>query len=116
MATPAILIPIPVATQLQPLTREEQPSLQYLLKDTPKKIEDAQLTAWDAGVFNQELVQLKIAPIVSDLTKPDLPTQSEENDGDIQEGTWAGTQLALTELYSRIEQGSVSLSSFYSTT
>ena len=108
MATPATFDPIPISTQLQPLTRKSQPSLQYLLKDTPQEIQDAQLTAWDAGVFNQELVELKIAPIVSDLTKPDLPTQSEENEGSITEGTWAGTQLALTDLYRRIEQALVS--------
>ena len=108
MATSATLDPIPISTQLQPLTRESQPSLQYLLKDTPQKIQDAQLTAWDAGVFNQELVELKITPIISDLTKP-VPTQSEENEGSITEGTWAGTQLALTDLYRRIEQALVSL-------
>ena len=102
MATPAALDPIPISTQLQPLTRESQPSLQYLLKDTPQKIQDAQLTAWDAGLFNQELVELKIAPIVSDSTEP------EENEGSITEGTWAGTQLALTDLYRRIEQALVS--------
>ena len=105
MATPDVAPVIPIATQLQPLTRQEQPDLQYLLKDTPKKVEDVQLSAWDSALFNQELVHLKVAPIVTNLTKPDVPTQSKENEGDIKEGTWAGSQLALTELYRRIEHG-----------
>ena len=105
MASDAASAGIPIATQLQPLTRGEQPDLQYLLKDTPENIEDVQLSSWDPALFNQELVSLKIAPVISHLTKPDFPTQSKENEGDIEEGTWAGTQLAITDLYRRIEQG-----------
>lgn len=101
----AILSEIPVATLLQPLSREEQPSLEVLLKDVPKAIGDVQLSTWDAGLFNQELVKLKIAPVITNLTNPNVPTQSEENDGDIEKGTWAGTQLAITDLYHRIENG-----------
>ncbi|KAG8531040.1 uncharacterized protein KY384_004397 [Bacidia gigantensis] len=79
--------------------------LQYLLKDTPEKVEDVQLSAWDSALFNQELVHLKIAPVITNLAKSDVQTQSEENVGDIEEGTWAGSQLALTDLYRRIEHG-----------
>ncbi len=96
---------ISIATQLQPLNRDEEPKLYFLLKSTPKNIEDAPLETWDAGVFNQELVALKTAPKSNHLASTEFTTTSEENEGQISEGTWAGTQLALTEMYSRIEKG-----------
>ena len=79
--TTTITTTISIATQLQPLNRDDQPSLEFLLKDTPKNIKDAPLNAWDAAVFDQEFVALNIAPKLNHLASPEIATTSEENDG-----------------------------------
>ncbi|KAI0134249.1 lipoxygenase [Xylariales sp. AK1849] len=56
-------------------------------------IKDAPLQDFDPGVFNEELLNLKI-----------FPDGDEYAGGDIKKGTYAGTQAALTHIYSRIEQ------------
>ena len=48
----------------------------------------------------KELVKLKIAPVVSGDDKNDWGV----NAGQIEEGTYGGTQLALTEMYDRVER------------
>ena len=69
-------------------------------KDLPEKVTDFVLKRWDAGVFGQELVNVGVAPVAPTKQDPRLRV----NDGQIQEGTYGGTQLALTEMYDRIER------------
>ena len=67
--------------------------------DLPAKVQDFKLKRWDAVIFAQEAVDSGIGPVA--------PTKEHGwrvNDGQIQEGTYGGTQLALTEMYDRIER------------
>jgi len=66
----------------------------------PGKVKDAPLPSYDPGVFDNELLQLKLYPTLD----PDDPTNVREPEGNIHEGTYMGTQVALTQAYSRIEQ------------
>lgn len=70
------------------------------LSTLPTKIEDASLPSYDPGVLNNELLNLSIYQKLD----PDDPTKTEDAGGNITKGTYAGTQVALTQLYSRIEQ------------
>lgn len=67
-------------------------------EDIPEKVADYKLKRWDAGIFAQELVKEDLAPRVAEEGKLRV------NDGQIEEGTYGGTQLALTEMYDRIER------------
>lgn len=94
-----------VAAQPQPLTKEDAPTTAELLADFPEKIETATLKSWDSGVFAQELVTMKIVQVIDGVASPETPTEIvEEPKGQMTEGTWGGTQLALTDMYSRIER------------
>ena len=66
-------------------------------EEIPEKIEDFKLKRWDAGIFAQELVKENVAPVKED-------GKVKVNDGQIEEGTYGGTQLALTEMYDRVER------------
>lgn len=70
------------------------------LNSLPTRIEDAQLPSFDPGVLNNELLDLHIYRNLD----PNDPTKSSDAGGNITKGTYAGTQVALTQLYSRIEQ------------
>ncbi len=72
----------------------------------PSDIAKATLKAWDKAVFSSELVNLNIVPPLNPV-KVGQKTADESNvgNGNIQEGTYSGTKLALTELYDRIERG-----------
>ncbi|KAG8533867.1 uncharacterized protein KY384_001608 [Bacidia gigantensis] len=74
---------------------EPTPKLEHLLQGVPEDIGLFILKRFDAGAFSQELLKSVIAPLASD---------DKNEDGQIEEGTYAGTQLALTEYYDRIEQ------------
>lgn len=94
-----------VAAQPQPLTKEDAPTTDELLADVPKTIEAAPFKAWNSGVFAQELLSLQLVQIIDGVASPEKPTEIvEEPKGQIEEGTWGGTQLALTDMYSRIER------------
>ena len=79
--------------------------LDQLLGGVPRKIRDLPLKSFNKGIFAKELVDLDVVP----STDPKVVAPSRENrqdpSGDIREGTYGGTQLALTELYERIESG-----------
>ena len=90
-----------MATAALAITPAEDPP-EY---DYPDRIEDAPFRGWDNKIFAQELVRSQIAPRVTNLSNDNERTESETGTGQIQHGTWGGTQLALTEMYSRIEQG-----------
>jgi hypothetical protein len=62
-------------------------------------IQDASLPSYDPGVLDNELLKLAIFQRLD----PKDPTKTEDAGGNITKGTYAGTQVALTQLYSRIE-------------
>lgn len=70
------------------------------LSKLPDRIQDAPLPSFDPGVLNNELLNLSIYQKVD----PNDPTKTKDAGGNITKGTYAGTQVALTQLYSRIEQ------------
>lgn len=93
-----------VAVQPQPLTEKDAPTIDDLLADVPETIEAAPFKAWDRGVFAHELVSLRLVQVIDGVAS-EKPTEIvEEPKGQIEEGTWGGTQLALTDMYSRIER------------
>ena len=72
--------------------------LDEVLKDIPVDISELALKYWDKGVFNHEIVATKIAP---------NPNTTVVAKGQLTEGTYDGTQVALTEMFNRIERGYV---------
>jgi len=80
---------------LRHLTEKE-----YLAKVAPQTAKDLPLGSFDPGVFDNELLQLKLYSTVD----PKDPAQAREPEGNIRQGTYTGTQVALTQAYSRIEQ------------
>ena len=73
---------------------------EFLAQIAPKAIGDAPLPSFDPGIWNNEMLRLKLYPVVD----PKDPQLVREPQGNIVEGTYIGTQLALTQAYSRIEQ------------
>ena len=55
----------------------------------PKDIKDLPLKQWNKGVFDHELVKTKLV---------------DGKGKQLQQGTYAGTELAITEIYARIER------------
>jgi hypothetical protein len=68
--------------------------------DLPVDIKQLPLTQWDKGVFDFELRLLQ--NVTSSGSKSTSSVKK------LQEGSYAGTQLALTEMFHRIETGYVS--------
>ena len=92
--------------ELQPLALlhdQTKPAPRQIL---PSNIAKAFLKSWDKAVFASELINLNIVPPL-DPAKVSQKKADESNvgDGQVQEGTYSGTQLALTEMYDRIERG-----------
>ncbi|KAI9668817.1 MAG: hypothetical protein M1831_000886 [Alyxoria varia] len=79
--------------------------LSQLKNHSAPKIQDVPLKQWDSGLFNLELVRLDIAPPVDDSADEQVTSKPQ---GQVQEGTYGGTQLALTEVYAKIEESFVS--------
>ncbi|RKK66013.1 hypothetical protein BFJ69_g15784 [Fusarium oxysporum] len=77
------------------------PSLDARENDLQINIKDVPFVDIDPGVFNRELVKLKlyVKPNPRDLEQPPAL-----GGGNITEGTYSGTQAALTHAYSRIER------------
>jgi hypothetical protein len=73
---------------------------EYFDSIAPRSVADAPLPSFDPGVFDNELLKLKLYSIID----PRSPSLAREPEGNIVEGTYMGTQVALTEAYSRIEQ------------
>jgi hypothetical protein len=69
----------------------------------PENLNDYELKSWDKGLFTYELQSRFIDPDPANAAR-----REEHKKGDlldqIHEGTYAGTQLALTELYDRVDQ------------
>ncbi|KAL2162900.1 hypothetical protein VTH06DRAFT_6736 [Thermothelomyces fergusii] len=68
-------------------------------------VADIPLPSFDPGIFDNELMKLRLYPIID----PQDPSVIREPEGNIREGTYWGTQVALTQAYSRIEQTFASL-------
>lgn len=94
-------LPVTAPAVPKPDSILKQPSLEGRKKDASISVGDVPFADIDPGVFNSELVKLKI------YAKPDqknLAQKPELGGGNIEEGTYAGTQAALTHAYSRIER------------
>jgi hypothetical protein len=70
------------------------------LSALPTSIKDQPLPSYDPGVLNNELLNLKIFHKID----PKNLLKSRHAGGNITKGTYAGTQVAITQLYERIEQ------------
>ncbi|GAB1314788.1 Manganese lipoxygenase [Madurella fahalii] len=66
----------------------------------PRSVRDAPLPSFDPGIFDNELLKLRLYPTID----PQNPSLVRAPEGDIVEGSYMGTQVALTQAYSRIEQ------------
>ena len=73
----------------------EQPSIDEKKAKLERDIGDEPFVDIDPGVFDNELLRQKLYTKAGD---------SDEMDGDIKEGSYAGTQAAVTHLYRRIER------------
>ncbi|KAK4158767.1 linoleate 9S-lipoxygenase 1 [Cladorrhinum sp. PSN259] len=82
-------------TILKHLTEKE-----YHAQVAPQAVKDLPLLSFDPGVFDNELLKLKLYATLD----PNDPSQAKEPEGNIRQGTYRGTQVALTQAYSRIEQ------------
>ncbi|KAK0727514.1 lipoxygenase [Lasiosphaeria miniovina] len=78
---------------------------EYFAKVAPGGVDQAPLPSFDPGVFDNELLKLKLYATVD----PKNPSLVNEPEGNIREGSYMGTQVALTQAYSRIEQTFASL-------
>lgn len=76
------------------------PERDYLDQTAPGSVADIPLPSYDPGVFDNELMKLKLYPTID----PHDPSLVQEPEGKIVEGTYMGTQVAVTQAYSRIEQ------------
>jgi len=76
------------------------PEKAYLAQTAPNSVADVPLPSFDPGIFDNEIMKLKLYPIID----PQDPSVVRPPEGDIVEGTYRGTQVALTQAYSRIEQ------------
>lgn len=102
-----VIVPLPPLPAPPPSTPRvnvkailEHDDEEKFLSALPGAIKDALLPSFDPGVFNNELLNLNIYRKLD----PTDPAKSEDAGGNITRGTYAGTQVALTEVYSRIEQ------------
>ncbi|CVL02544.1 related to lipoxygenase 1 [Fusarium mangiferae] len=102
MATTVVLPSLPPTLPAAPKPGDilKHPSLDEKKKEASVSIRDAPFSDIDPGVFNSELVKLKI------YAKPqkDLLAKPEIGKGNIVKGTYIGTQAALTHAYGRIER------------
>ena len=79
-----------------------------MLDGVPEDITHFALKTWDAGVFNNSLVADKLAPDPNVTAEPktvdnDPSTSGNQIPGNITHGTYDGSQLAILEIFQRIE-------------
>ncbi|KAH7633240.1 lipoxygenase [Sordaria sp. MPI-SDFR-AT-0083] len=102
---PDLSLPVPTATQAasrpDKKTILKHPAKKDFLKQVvPEAVGDCPLPSFDPGIFHSELLDLKLYPEVD----PNDPKNIKEPEGNVREGTYLGTQLALTQAYERVEQ------------
>jgi hypothetical protein len=83
-------------------------SLDEMLDGTPEDISKYPMKTWDAGVFNNDLVREKLAPNPNAKAAPQTvnnnpSTSGEQIPGNITKGSYDGSQLAILEIFQRIE-------------
>ena len=93
---------------------KEQPILQHpskdeLLQDVPADVNDFRLKHWDKGIFSLELHNLAITAPTKAVTNGSISDEVVVSEGQVKEGTYHGTRLAITEIYNRIESRLVNL-------
>lgn len=79
---------------------KHRPEKEFFADLAPESVKDAPLPSFDPGIFDNEMLKLKLYPKID----PGNPSLIGEPEGNIREGTYMGTQVALTQAYSRIEQ------------
>lgn len=89
---------------LDPAPILEHPSEDDLFQGVPKDVKDYRLKHWDKGVFSLELLNLSITPPTVNIFDGVVSGHIKIPPGQVKEGTYSGTQLALTEMFSRIEK------------
>lgn len=82
----------------------EHPFQDELYKGVPENVKDYRLKHWDKDVFSRELLNLSITPTTLDDYDGVVSGRVKIPSGQVKEGTYSGTQLALTEMFSRIEK------------
>lgn len=82
----------------------EHPSQDELFKSVPEDVKDYRLKHWNKGVFSLELLNLSITPTTLKIDNGVVSGHPKIPSGQVKEGTYSGTQLALTEMFSRIEK------------
>ncbi|KAL2166023.1 hypothetical protein VTG60DRAFT_3427 [Thermothelomyces hinnuleus] len=105
---PNLPIPPPELAAQRPGERtilRHLPERKHLAQTAPSCVADIPLASFDPGVFDNELIKLRLYPIIDSQD----PSVVREPEGNIREGTYRGTQVALTQAYSRIEQTFASL-------
>lgn len=83
------------------------PSKTDLLRDVPESITEFPLHHWDKGVFSLELLDQDITPVIVIHGKGGRKLQFSK--GQVTRGTYLGTQMAITEMYNRIEAAYVNI-------
>lgn len=83
------------------------PSKTELLRDVPESITEYPFEHWDKGVFSLELLDQAITPVT--ITHGRGPRRIHFPKGQIKRGTYKGTQMAITEMYNRIETAYVNI-------
>lgn len=83
------------------------PSKKDLLQDVPESITEFPLQHWDKGVFSLELLDQDITPVTVTHGKEGRKLQFPK--GQVTRGTYVGTQMAITEMYNRIEAAYVNI-------
>ena len=92
--------------ELEPMAAVHEQQKPLPKQALPSNIADLPLKQWDRAVFSTELVNLNIVPPVNPVkVGQKAAAKSTVGSGWVEEGTYAGTQLALTEMYDRIERG-----------
>ncbi|OSS47641.1 hypothetical protein B5807_07201 [Epicoccum nigrum] len=76
-----------------------------LMKDITHKVEDDDMTVWDKGIFISELLKQGIVLNTDGTGAVDGSLAAARG---LRQGTYRGTRLALTEIYSLIEDAAVS--------
>lgn len=93
-----------IMAALDPAPILQHPSEDDLFQGVPKDVKDYRLKHWDKGVFSLELLNLSITPPTVDISDGVVSGHIKIPPGQVKEGTYSGTQLALTEMFSRIEK------------
>ena len=94
-----------VEVQLPPNVVSGTPTLDNILNGMQRQhVEDNPMIVWDKGVFFNELVKQGI--VLSTRDNGSINGELAAKAG-LKKGTYRGTQMALTEIYSLLEEASV---------